>query len=65
MVFLKDLNLLDKKLSNIAQQLKYTNVSSNASHNAHVDKRDLEKLRDETARALESFKNAIIEYLAE
>lgn len=65
MISVKDLEALDKNLSQIVRHLKSVSVCNNAAHDAPVDKRSLEKLRDETAASLEAFKKSIIEYLSE
>ncbi|MGE5631595.1 MAG: hypothetical protein ACM3TR_10935 [Caulobacteraceae bacterium] len=62
---MKDINQLNEKLSGIIRRFKTTNVSSNAAYDAPIDKHNLEILRDETAKTLQVFKDAIIEYLSE
>ena len=62
---MKDLNHLDKELTDIIRHFKFASVSSSASYDAPIDKRNLEKLKNETAKALESFKKSIINYLSE
>jgi hypothetical protein len=62
---LKDIKILDKELTDTINHFKFTSVSSNASSDAPIDKRNIVKLKDETAKTLENFKKSIINYLSE
>ncbi|MCL2636930.1 MAG: hypothetical protein FWD48_01030 [Oscillospiraceae bacterium] len=56
---------LESKLNKSIARFKNSRVSSNASYNAPIDKRNLEELQSETAKALEAFKVAILDYLTD
>jgi len=61
---LKDLQGLSSELDSVIKKLKYVSLSSDASYDAPVNKQNLNKLRDETVKALTSFKNILINHLS-
>lgn len=62
---MKDLDALDKKLTNAINSLGRTGIVNDASARAPVSRNDIDALRSETANALRLIQQAVIDYLKE
>jgi hypothetical protein len=62
---LQSLKELDVRLNGVIKNLANARITSNASSDTPVTRRDLEKFKDETVKALTGFKTSLMNCLSE